>query len=1030
MKPIAQMALIFSAVIMGLSSAAADKEMDLLRSAVVFRGSGFAATTGYQKTITTNYYTAVADGDAATFWQPMESKGPHFIEMLWNNPVSVSGVRWSAGEVKTATLMRWTGGRWVQVAALSGGTGCVRFPQVVSDRYRINLNDCTGKPRVYELSLLGPDQYMLPQSIPTGLDSGMVSVSGVKIPTGTYRPGDVVDISFEVTSTTNTVPFGFLLELSDRDALEDLREYGADFCSGRWAARPDEKGRVAVRMELPPWTPDGRNDILLFPLADKSGRRIAIDSNLLGSIDVCRPNMPPMLDPVESVCVGTNAVGQRGFVINGKWHPAFFNQIYGNTTPERLAATAETGLRILYFQNREAFPVSGENLEKRLKWFDRRIRMALRVNPQNYFILSQRTKADSRKWIQSHPDDLMMLENGERNPENLLSYGSELYERQSEEFVRRLLDFVSRQPYADRIIGYHMWSCTKNDGFIGGAAPNRKTRNREEFIAGDYHPGVQKLFREFLREKYKGDLAALRLAWHDDNVTFDNAIVHQTDLVREDIPGNVLRDPVRSRPAIDYLEFFPSVLSRHLLRIARIIKQETKGKALVLAHYGAIKHCMCFSWAEQLQCGNWDFESVLEDPAIDLYIQAQPYDTREAGNAMHVYQPVKSVDLHNRLYLLDHDPRTLGAGLLKHGRHRSQYEGESVFARDYGNQWIENSGAWISDMSLEPWWKFEESRLPWFTMPEVLRPIRQTLSALEKIDTPRRSMTEVAVVLSLNSYRYEDACRANPHYKGLVNDLLLQNGFPFLGAPYDVILTGDLCRPNLPDYKLYVFLNPTYLTDAERKGVDALKRDGKVLTWFYAPGYSTDEGLSLAAAKAVCGINLKIKPDAYEVPELTYEKDSPLAEGLEHQKLSGTTWDEITYISPAEISPIFYADDDDVKPAGRYKDGSVAYGFKDFGNWKSVWCGVPNFTLEDLVNLARFAGVHLYAQAPVVLTADNRLLMVHNGYDGEREILINLPKPARIRDAFTDKEIANGKEFKVKLGIPETRLLRLDYQQE
>ena len=269
----------------------------------------------------------------------------------------------------------------------------------------------------------------------------------------------------------------------------------------------------------------------------------------------------------------------------------------------------------------------------------------------------------------------------------------------------------------------------------------------------------------------------------------------------------------------------------------------------------------------RIKCQVNELFDLLDDPNIDVFVQAQPYDTREAGNAMHVYQPVKSIDVHGKLYLFDHDPRTLGAGVLKYGRHRSQYEGAAVFARDYGHQWIENSGAWISDMSLSRWYNFEEYRLPWYTMPEVFRPIRNTLSALKTLASPRRNATEIAVVLSLNSPRYEDACRMVPLYKGLVNDLLLQKGFPFLGAPYDVILSGDLGHPNLPEYKLYVFLNPTYFTEAERVAIDRLKRGGKTLAWFYAPGYSTDDGLNLDALRAVCGINLKIKPNAVETPE-------------------------------------------------------------------------------------------------------------------------------------------------------------------
>lgn len=1003
---------------------------DLMKAPVIFRGSGFSGVAYRAETSTTNYYSAISDGKASTFWKPMEDRGPHFIEMLWNQPVKASRFSWKFGNIGDATLSRWSRGRWIAAAKVSGTEGTVDFPVSSSDRWRLDVGKAEGTPKVFELGLCGPAQYILPGNIPWALAHGTVEFSDVKLPEGTFHPGDEIEISFDVSATSNTAAFGLKIELSDRAMLEDrniMRYEGDDFCSGRWAAKPDAAGHVSIRMELPPWTPHGSNDLIVTALDDRTGERLASRNALIGSINVERPDLPPMLEPVRQVSVGTNVVGQRGFVVNGKWHPAFFNRYYGHPTPERLAATAETGLKILYWQNRDGLPLNETETQARLKWFDRRIRLALRINPQNYFILSQVMKPPHR-WLAKHPNARMLLEDGTTHPDRLVSFGSDAYAMESEEFVRRLVAFISRQPYGDRVIGYHVWTCTQNDGFIGGAKVNRRTPNREDFVLGDFHPGVLKQFRAFLRKKYGGDVSALRRAWHDGKVDFEDASVRRNELVREDFPGSVFRDPVRSRAAIDYLEFFPSLIGDYNRRIAAAIKQASGGRALTLLHSGAVKGYLCYAWAEQLQANNNDLSDLLDDPNIDVFVQAQPYDTREAGNAMHVYQPVKSIDVHGKLYLFDHDHRTLGAGVLKYGRHRSQYEGAAVFARDYGHQWIENSGAWISDMSPSRWYNFEEYRLPWYTMPEVFRPIRNTLLALNTLASPRRNATEIAVVLSLNSPRYEDACRMVPLYKGLVNDLLLQKGFPFLGAPYDVILSGDLGHPNLPEYKLYVFLNPTYFTEAERVAIDRLKRDGKTLAWFYAPGYSTDDGLSLDAMRAVCGINLKIKPNAVETPELEFRGNTPLDSDLGGKKLATVVWNGLGKLSPTTLSPIFYADDPAVVPAGLYADGKVAYGYRDFGGWRSVWCGVPNFDMPALTRLARFAGVHLYAEAPVILNADNRMMMIHNGYEGKRTIKVSLPRAALVGDLFTGRQIADGKDFEITLEAPETRLLRLDYR--
>ena len=1004
--------------------------VDLLKAPVVLRGSGFKAVVipGDDRVHTTNYYTNVNDGDTRTSWEPMEARGPHFIEMLWNQDVRASGFGWQTEGVKTATLSRWGQGRWIPVATIRDNEGKLAFEESESDRWRISLDHVEGTPRISELSLVGPEQYILPREIKEGAEPGRLTLRDVQVPSNVFHPGDRVRLSFRVEASAVAGTYGLMVELSDRAALEGRREDRSDFCSGRWAARPDRDGCVRLNIELPPWTPQGANDILVFAVSDRTNCEIPLENQVLGTVSVERPDFPAMLEPVRDVRVGDNADGQRGFIINGKWHPAFFNRYYGNPTPERLAATAKTGLQILYWQNREGFPVEDEEtMSRRLVWFDQRIRMALRINPQNYFILSQRAKP-SRVWRTRHPEELMRLENGEPNPNDLVSFGSDLYLEQSEDFIRRLIEFVSRQPYGDRVIGYHLWTCSKNDGFIGGADRNGYMENRDDFLLGDYHPGALRLFREFLRKKYRNDPGALRRAWRNDAVTFETALVGKAELLREDRKGTVFRDPVRSRPAIDYLEFFPSMLSRYFSLTGGLIKRLTGGKALVLVHYGAVKGCLARTWAEQLQANNNDLESVLDDPNIDVFVQAQPYNTRESGNAMHVFQPVKSIDLHGKLYLFDHDPRTLGSGILRYGRHRSRLDGASIFARDYGYQWIENSGAWISDMSLSPWGRFDECGLPWFTMPEVYKPIRKTLDALQTLDGPRRSAAEIAVVLSLNSPRYEDACRMSTHYKCLLHDLALQSGFPYLGAPHDVILSGDLCRTNLPEYKLYAFLNPTYFTPAERKAIDGLKRDGKVLAWFYAPGYATDEGLSVEAVKDVSGFDLALKDPASDIPSLVYQDGSPLTRGLAGKKLTMTTWGSKKYTGLLMGAPVFGTTDASVVPAGRYADGTVAYGHKDFGSWKSVWCGVPSYDLPSLVNLARFAGVHLYADAPVVLNADNRMMMLHNGYESNRVVKVSLPRAAHVTSLYTGETVADGREFEVKLGAPDTRLLRLDYE--
>ena len=127
--------------------------IDLLQAPVIFRGSSFKGTPYRAETLTTNYYTAAHDGNLATWWEPMESRGPHFIEMLWNQPVKVSKTQWDFENIAHATLRRWRKGTWEPVAVLDGSHGTVEFPLVASDRWRLDIDRFQDVPFICLLFL-------------------------------------------------------------------------------------------------------------------------------------------------------------------------------------------------------------------------------------------------------------------------------------------------------------------------------------------------------------------------------------------------------------------------------------------------------------------------------------------------------------------------------------------------------------------------------------------------------------------------------------------------------------------------------------------------------------------------------------------------------------------------------------------------------------------------------------------------------------------------------------------------------------
>ena len=250
-----------------------------------------------------------------------------------------------------------------------------------------------------------------------------------------------------------------------------------------------------------------------------------------------------------------------------------------------------------------------------------------------------------------------------------------------------------------------------------------------------------------------------------------------------------------------------------------------------------------------------------------------------------------------------------------------------------------------------------------------------------------------------------------------------------LGAPYDLYLKADLTNGKIrDDYKLYIFINPFYLNDAERQSIEKLKGDGKMLAWFYAPGYLNDNGMDVNNVSKVTGINIQIKPDVKELLQMTVNNPAhPLSANLQGTNFKIDMWDGVRDIHPDIIQPVFYVDDAKAQTLAAYPDGKTAWAARDFGNYKSVYSAVPFLNVQAIRNIAKYAGVHLYSEEDIVMGADNRLLMLTNGYEKKRIFTINLPEIKTVKDAFSGEIISHGKQnFVLEMATPETRILLME----
>ena len=206
--------------------------------------------------------------------------------------------------------------------------------------------------------------------------------------------------------------------------------------------------------------------------------------------------------------------------------------------------------------------------------------------------------------------------------------------------------------------------------------------------------------------------------------------------------------------------------------------------------------------------------------------------------------------------------------------------------------------------------------------------------------------------------------------------------------------------PQIGHHKLYLFPTSFAPTAADRRAVEAIKRDGHVLVFLGAPGLYRDGRLDERGMFDLTGIRLKMsrEPAALRVT-LQPDAVSRLAAG--EAGLAAPT-----YSQDHRTFPIVYADDPEAKVLGTLADGCPGLVMKEHGTWTAVYSSAPLLPASLLRRLAQRAGVHLYVDTEDIVWASRDLLAVSVHRPGPRTI--RLPRTAEVTDLYEDSVVARG----------------------
>ncbi|NLG49211.1 MAG: hypothetical protein GX552_03750, partial [Chloroflexi bacterium] len=513
-----------------------------------------------------------------------------------------------------------------------------------------------------------------------------------------------------------------------------------------------------------------------------------------------------------------------------------------------------------------------------------------------------------------------------------------VWREQAKQFLREYIAHLQAIGLADRVIAYQTGA--GHTGEWVKAATSMRTP------CGDYSQPMRRYFRDWLRDCYDNDVAQLRAAWDNPNVTFDTAEVPPASAQWQTTHGS-FRNPRREQAVIDYYRALADLCGGLIVDFNRTVKEATNGQALAGAFYG---YLLELAWnagffaegpdseySTTQRSGHLGLAKVLRSPYVDFLVSPYTYGFRGIGGYGTSMPPSESARLHGKLYILEDDTRTyLSSPLAGFGRADSLPDSITVLQRNMAEVLTRGMGIWWLGNPNH----IDSTREPAFQ--PLLKRFQELGTFALQLD--RQPAAEIAVLLDDESFFYES----------IRNDLDLPLifhqrlwGLPKLGAPVDYYLLQDLLEDRLPPYKLYIFLNPFHL-DATR--LQALRericREGRVALWIYAPGYVADEP-NMQNMTALTGFQFAQGERPWGPLMHVTDFGHPITQDLPQDLVWGTN---------SLLCPLFHLDDPEARILGDvvYSQGRCrpGLGIKSFPTWTSIYCAAPNLPAPLLRGIA------------------------------------------------------------------------------
>ncbi len=469
-----------------------------------------------------------------------------------------------------------------------------------------------------------------------------------------------------------------------------------------------------------------------------------------------------------------------------------------------------------------------------------RLQEVLEADPEALFLL--RTNFETRFllenwWNKLYPDELELLSNGLAFSQ---SFASTVWQAQVSEFLQAAIAALRSLGLYDRVIAYQIGTGTCSEWI--------KDWSSMDLACGDFGQPMRLHFRLWLRQHYHGDEAAFQAAWSDPTLTFDTAEVPSAD-EQSNTTHFLFRHPQHEQNVIDFYECYADLASEALIGFCHTVKEATNGEKLTGAFFG---YLMELSWNDAFfnnnfgqmanaevstiqRSGHLGLHKVLRSPEVDFLVSPYGYAFRGLGGDGLPMQPSESLRVHGKIYLLEEDS-LMHNNFDPDGRMQTTENSIAIYQRNFAQVLTHGLGiTWLETSS------FLEN-------PTIVEETHRWLKRYQELGAwslqlDRKPCSDVAVFLDDESFYYQ-TIQKNLSFPHIWQQRVV-NHHRF-GAPHDVYLLDDLLEGRLPDYKLYIFLNPFHLNRQRRQALKKnVRRENKVALWLYAPAISIRMSLRL-----------------------------------------------------------------------------------------------------------------------------------------------------------------------------------------